>query len=184
LVISDNIKEAIRFLSKGAIIAYPTEGVFGLGCDPFNKEAVLDLLKLKQRPVTKGLILLASDWEQVKNLVKPLTKDLLKKINTFQSPITWVFPASQNAPQWITGSHQSIAIRFTRFPLARSLCEYFRKPIVSTSANLFGQPPAKNVEAVINYFKDQIAFLLKGNVGDLDKPTPLRNILNDEILRE
>lgn len=185
MIVSKDPLQAIEFLRQGEVIAYPTEAVFGLGCDPFNESAVLNLLRLKQRKISKGLIVIASNWGQIESLIQPLTNAIRRKIAaTWPGPVTWVFPASEKAPDWIIGNHQTIAIRVPNHPLARRLCEIFQKPIVSSSANLSGVSPARTVEEVIHYFGKTIPFILDGEVGGFSRPTPIRDVLSDKLLRE
>ncbi len=179
-----SIKKAVSILKQGGIIAYPTEGVYGLGCDPFNEQAVLRLLKLKHRSVDKGLILIASSWEQLENLVKPIAKKLLSKVQaTWPGPVTWVFPATKNVPAWIRGAHKSVAIRVTNHPIAKVLCEVYGGPIVSTSANLEGQPATRSSKEVRNQFPRGVDFIVPGIVGDLKSSTMIRDVLTGRVLR-
>ena len=152
--------QAVKVLREGGIIAYPTEGVFGLGCDPFNETAVLRLLKIKRRKVEKGLILIASNWDQVKKLVKTgLFKSCTIK-PTSKKPITWVFSATKKVPSWISGKFNSVAIRVTLHPVAKKLCQKFDGPIISTSANLVGKNPAKNLKQVSEQFASVVDFIV------------------------
>jgi L-threonylcarbamoyladenylate synthase len=178
------IKRSVKILRDGGIIAYPTEGVFGLGCDPFNETAVLRLLKIKRRKIDKGLILIAANWQQVKNLVKiNLNKCcVIKKEN--KNPITWVFPATKKVPHWISGRFNSIAIRVTKHPVAKKLCQKFGGPIVSTSANLAGKAPAKNFKQIEKQFVAMIDFVVPGKVGNLKKPTQIRDAVSNRLIRD
>ena len=184
MMITTNIEEALIALDKGDIIAYPTEAVFGLGCDPFNESAVQRLLALKHRPVSKGLILIAHDWEQVVLLTTPIDEVSLQRAqSTWPGPITWVFPAAQTAPPWIRGDHPSIALRITQHPLASALCQAFGGPIVSTSANVDGDPPAKDITTLKQYFSSGIDVILDGPLGDRTNPTPIRDVKTGKIFR-
>lgn len=178
------IRKAIEILKNKGVIAYPTEAVYGLGCDPFSKSAVEKILKLKKRDVSKGLILIAANWEQIKELTNPVPKEKLEQaFKTWPGPVTWVFPASDKAPKWITGKHDSIALRITDHPVAKKLCEEFGGPIVSTSANLESHSPAKTEMAVKEYFpKDVVCFVL-GEVGNLSRPTSVYDVLTGKIIR-
>lgn len=178
-------EEAINILRTGGIIAYPTEAVYGLGSDPFNETAVHRLLAIKQRSVTKGLILLAHSWATISYLTLPIPKDKLSKaLATWPGPTTWIFPANLNVvPAWIRGVHNSLAIRITAHPIAKSLCELFAAPIVSTSANIEGQVPARSYQEVQQIFDDKIDYIVEGKIGDLKKPTPIYDVLTGEILR-
>jgi len=179
-----NIKKAVKILIQGGIIAYPTEAVYGLGCDPFNEQTVLRLLQLKHRPIAKGLILIASHWEQLENLIKPVPSELLAKVQaTWPDPTTLVFPANNKVPYWIRGAHNSVAIRVTNHPIAKAICEAYGKPIVSTSANIEGEKPVRNSKQVQKQFPEGIDFIVPGKVGNLKSPTMIRDLLTDKILR-
>lgn len=179
-----NINEAVTALKQGKIIAYPTEAVFGLGCDPFNEAAVMQLLKLKHRPVNKGVILIAHNWQQVAKLIAPIDDSRLKQVlSTWPGPVTWVFPTAATSPAWIRGDHPSIALRITAHPVASALCEAFRGPIVSTSANLDGEAPAKDTATVQGYFGSGIAVIVDGPLGEILSPTPIFDAVTGAIIR-
>jgi len=170
---------------QGDVIAYPTEAVYGLGCDPFNQAAVLRILALKQRDISRGLIIIGSKWEQIESLVTPLSSAKMTAIlASWPGPITWVLPATKMAPKWITGDHNTIAVRITNHPTAYALCEALDSPIVSTSANPEGEPPARTVNEVKSYFSDQIKLIIPGNVGPLSSPTPIRDGETGAYLRK
>ena len=178
------VNEAVKVLKRGGIIAYPTEAVFGLGCDPFNKNSVLRLLKLKQRSIDNGLILIAAKWQHIENLVQPLEDNILQKaFATWPGPITWVFPATKIVPSWIRGAHNSVALRITHHPIAKAICETYGGPIVSTSANIEGQPPARTTNEVLQYFPHELDYIVPGKVGNLKQPTKIYDILTGKILR-
>lgn len=184
-MVSTKIDEAVAALNNGEIIAYPTEAVFGLGCDPFNKTAVERLLSLKRRSVSKGLILIASDWNQIASLTCPISESVIDRAqNTWPGPYTWIFPASDSAPTWIRGDYPGIALRVTQHPLASALCEAFGGPIVSTSANLEGTPPAKTVADLVNSFPTGIGLILAGPLGDSENPSTIRDVLTGDFLRK
>jgi L-threonylcarbamoyladenylate synthase len=177
-------QQAAKILKTGGIISYPTEAVFGLGCDPFNKNAVLKLLQLKQRSIAKGLILIAANWEQIKNLTLPIDEKSLAKIfQTWPGPCTWIFPANEKCPKWITGKYTSVALRITNHPIAKTICEEFAGPIVSTSANIEGSAPARTVEEVQQQFAAGIDLIVPGAVGNLQQPTIIRDALTNETIR-
>ena len=178
----EDINRAIKILKEGGIIAYPTEGIFGLGCDPFNQTAVMRLLKIKQRAVLKGLILIAASWDQVTDLIKLKNLDLPKPDP--KNPTTWVFPATKKIPAWVCGDFKSIAIRVTTHPLAKTLCQKFGGPIISTSANLSGRIPSKNTKQTKEQFAAVIDFILPGEVGSLNKPSQICDIKTRELLRK
>ena len=178
------IEQAVNSLKHGGVIAYPTEGVFGLGCDPFNETAVHKILKLKHRDVTKGLILIASSWDQVQDLTKPIPDEKLQNaLNTWPGPYTWIFPASVKTPKWITGKFDSIAIRVTAHPIAKTICEQYGGAIVSTSANIEGEPPATTAIGVKQYFSTGIDIIIDEAVGNLNQPTTIQDVMSGKTLR-
>jgi len=167
---------------EGDIIAYPTEAVYGLGCDPFNEQAVTRLLALKQRGVEKGLILLIAHWEQLFSLIDELPQALLLPVkNTWPGPVTWVFPKARHLPEWITGSHDSIAIRMSAHPIARELCK--DHPLVSTSANQSGQPPATDLRSLCQQFPQGIDAVFEGDLGGSSKPSDIFDVQTGARLR-
>ncbi|GAH54569.1 unnamed protein product [marine sediment metagenome] len=147
----DAIAAAIDVLNEERVIAYPTEAVFGVGCDPDSETAVMRLLELKQRPVDKGLILIAANYEQLKPYIDDTMLTDVQRETIFSrwpGPVTFVFPAPATTPRWLTGRFDSLAVRVTDHPLVVALCQAYGKPLVSTSANLSGLPPCRTVDEV------------------------------------
>ena len=181
---SQEIDLAIQHLTMGDVIAYPTESVFGLGCDPFNTTAVTKLLQLKKRSLGKGFILVASQFSQVENLTQPINPRALAQVeSTWPGPVTWIFPCTDDAPRWITGDNNSIAIRISNHPVIQKLCQAFRGPIVSTSANEKGCIPARSRAALSMIFGQEIAMTVSGELGNLHKPTTIRDAITGEVIR-
>ena len=179
-----HMREAVRRLEEGGVIAYPTETVFGLGCDPFNPMAVLRLLDLKQRNIEQGLILIASDFAQLEPLLMPLSATVRNRImKTWPSPVTWTLPCLPKTPAWLRGSHRSLAIRITSHPLARSLCESWDGPLVSTSANRHGKPPATSALGVRLAFDAELDYILHGKATGTGKPSEIRDGITGRVLR-
>lgn len=182
--LAEQIAKAKIALKSGDIIAYPTEAVFGLGCDPFNEKAVQNIRQLKNRDTTKGLILIASDFTQIQNLIALDKLDDQKKImDQWPGPITKIFPASAKAPKWVCAKNNTIAIRITDHPVAKKICEQFSGAIVSTSANPEGQTPAKTTQQIKEYFGNQINVIIDAPVGDLASPTRIIDAITGETLR-
>lgn len=175
---------AISTLHNGGVIAYPTEAVWGLGCDPHNEQAVLRLLALKKRDWRKGVILVASDIEQLAPYLRGLDAEKHAALRaSWPGPNTWLVPDNGVAPSWITGGQPTLAVRVSAHPLVAALCRAFGGTIVSTSANIAGDPPARNIKDVIRYFGDGIDVIVPGRVGGADKPTQIRNLMTGEICR-
>ncbi len=179
-----DIKLAIQNLTMGNIIGYPTESVYGLGCDPFNEQAVNTLLEMKERPLGKGFILVAADFEQVSHLTLPIPPRALAQVQaSWPGPVTWIFPCSEAAPHWITGNNNSIALRISAHPIIQKLCHAYRGPIVSTSANRHGNMPARSLTTLSMGFGDQLSCIIQGELGGNLKPTMIKDAISGEILR-
>lgn len=176
----------IAALHRGAVIGYPTEAVWGLGCDPFNEAAVSRLLALKQRPVAKGLILVAADPSQLDGLVdwsalSGAHRDAV--LDSWPGPHTWVVPATIRVPRWITGDHADVAVRVSAHPVVTALCSAFAAPLVSTSANPAG---AEAPRMLADFDPDLLAALdavVPGETGGLARPTAIRDARSGEALR-
>lgn len=179
------IKHAARCLQIGGIIAYPTEGVWGLGCDPFNEAAVHKLLALKQRPLEKGLILVAGSMEQIAPLLKPLDPVQLKTLDSsWPGPVTWLIPdAEQLIPSWIKGKFASVAIRVSAHPAVVQLCSAFGGPLVSTSANPAALAPARTRLRVATWFGGRIDYILPGRLGGQAGPSSIRDLVSASVIR-
>jgi L-threonylcarbamoyladenylate synthase len=178
------IERAVAALRSGGVIAYPTEAVFGLGCDPFDRAAVTRLFELKQRPTQQGVLLIAADFAQVETFISAVPADALARARaSWPGPHTWVFPRSAATPAWLAGGHDGIALRVTAHPLAAALCRAFGGALVSTSANRHGEPPARDSETVRSAFGTQLAYILDGPTGGLDRPTPIRDAVSGEVIR-
>jgi L-threonylcarbamoyladenylate synthase len=178
------LSEAARAIHGGGVIAYPTEAVFGLGCDPLNPDAVQRLLALKQRPMHKGLILIAADMAQLIPFIAPLSdKDKARLAVTWPGPHTWLLPARADTPRWLRGSHSSIAVRITAHPITAALCRAAGQALVSTSANPAGRPPARNAFQTRRYFPNGLDDILHSAVGTENGPTAIRDLATGRLLR-
>lgn len=170
-------------LKHGGLIAYPTESCYGLGCDPNNRNAVLRLLKLKQRPQHKGLIIIASHYHQVARYLQPLTPDQQRKlVSAGAQAVTYLMPTHHSAPRWLRGSHDTLAIRFTAHPFARRLCRSLDSALVSTSANRSGCKPARTHAECLRLFGNNV-WVLPGRVGKRKKPSRILDWSDDKIIR-
>lgn len=181
-----DIAAAIDLVRRGGVIAYPTEAVWGLGCDPANEAAVLRLLEIKQRPVEKGLIVVAAGLEAVRpwlDLAQLPAGRMTEVCASWPGPNTWAIPATPLAPPWVTGSHRSLAVRVSAHPVVVALCEALGGPLVSTSANLAGQPPAYSRGGLDPALLAGIDGVVGGETAGLDRPTPIRAALDGSVLR-
>ncbi|MEQ1440379.1 Sua5/YciO/YrdC/YwlC family protein [Fontimonas sp. SYSU GA230001] len=178
-----HLRRAVDALQRGGVIACPTEAVWGLSCDPLHRAACLRLLELKRRDWRKGLILVAARFEDLPSFVELPSNNAMKRATaTWPGPATWVFPAAPDAPAWLTGDHDSIAVRVTAHPVLRALCRAFG-PLVSTSANRSGREPARGISEVRLQFGDTLDAIVPGALGGLAKPTTIRDVQTGHILR-
>ncbi|HEX9583153.1 MAG TPA: Sua5/YciO/YrdC/YwlC family protein [Gammaproteobacteria bacterium] len=176
---------AVHVLHSGGVIAYPTEAVYGIGCDPFRRETVERILRLKHRSVGKGMILIASTMSQLAGLVR-MNQALVQRISpTWPGPVTWIVPAGELAPPWITGGRPTLAVRVTAHPPAASLCHEFGGPLVSTSANVGGRRPARTaLEVRLRVPREGLDYVLPGKTGTRVRPTEIRHGETGAVLRE
>lgn len=182
-----NLDEAAALLKAGGILVYPTEAVFGLGCDPRCEDAVVRLYALKQRATSQGFLLIASDERQLEPYVDwsivPLAR--LQEIRaSWPGPCTWVLPRRDGTPRALTGDHGGIAVRVTAHRPAAALCRRFGGALVSTSANLHGRSPARSVQEVVRQLDTTaVEAVLRGPLGGLLQPTPIRDGLTGSFVR-
>jgi L-threonylcarbamoyladenylate synthase len=179
------ISKAVDVLKAGGIIAYPTEGVWGIGCDPWNKTAFDKILTLKKRSIEKGVILIAGHTTQVEPLLAQLKASQKATLYaTWPGPYTWIIPCEENTiPKWISGNYHTVALRVSDHPIVQALCQQMGSPIVSTSANITDEPPAQTEQEVRAYFKDGIDFILPGQLGGRTSPSFIYDAQTGERLR-
>jgi len=178
------LRQAAKLIQKGGVIAYPTEAVYGLGCHPLDEMAVNRLLQIKQRDPGKGLILIADDIKKLEPFLKPLSKSDRNKLNqSWPGAVTWLIPAQDWVPNWLTGWHSTLAVRVTAQPIAAALCKSAGMPIVSTSANLAGKHPARNSLQVRLQFGEQLDAILSGNTDTKAKPSLIRDLQTGHVIR-
>jgi L-threonylcarbamoyladenylate synthase len=170
-------------LRRGGLIAYPTESCYGLGCDPDNRIAVQRLLKLKQRPQHKGLIVIASSYRQVARYLPPLTLAQQQQLSLAGAQaITYLMPAHHSTPRWLRGAHDTLAVRLTAHRQAAQLCRSANSALVSTSANRSGRRPAKTCAECRRLFGRKV-WVLPGRVGKRKKPSTIRAWTDNKIIR-
>lgn len=173
---------AAGVLLRGGVIAYPTEGVFGLGCLPDDDRAVVRLLQIKRRPSSKGLILICSHVSQLDGWAEFPPDMRLPAVDPSRS-ITWVVPRGEKVSPLVSGNNDDIAIRLTNNATARSICDAVDSPIVSTSANISGRPIARNRYILRREFGSLVDYLVPGDCGPASGPSEIRNLLTGSVLR-
>ena len=180
------VQQAARAIRAGAVIAYPTEAVWGLGCDPRDEAATMRLLALKQREVDKGLILIAADEAQLAPFIDMDALDAAQRATvraSWPGPHTWIVPASLAAPRWITGAHAGIAVRVSAHPVVIELCNAYGGALVSTSANRAGEPAAQAIAQLDPRIVEGVDAVLEGETGGLARPTDIRDARTGAALR-
>ena len=176
---------AVAVIREGGVIAYPTEAVWGLGCDPWNREAVHQVLEIKQRPVEKGLILVGATEEQFSPLLEPLSLACRKTLSdTWPGPVTWLVPDPDGwVPGWVRGQFDTVAVRVSNHPLVRALCLAAGHPLVSTSANKAGDAPLLTMAGVEEQFDQQVNFIVPGETGSQGMPSEIRDLQTGKTIR-
>ena len=183
-----DLSNALKALKNQGVIAYPTESVFGLGCDPDSPEAINKILQIKHRPAYKGLILIAANIDQLQHYVdfNTLTTQQIERVkNSWPGPFTWVIPAKENSCKLIQGDFKSIAVRVSAHPVVIQLCSQFGKPIISTSANLSGLDPCTTSQQVKEMFTKQplLENIINAPVCGLATPSQIRDAQSGQRLR-
>ena len=188
-----------QFLQAGNLLAYPTEAVWGIGCDPFNEIAVKQILAIKQRPIEKGMIVITGDIAHIQPFLQPLPQEVVNTIATsWQSSdaqaTTWLLPIpaslQRKIPEWVTGGRDSLAIRVISHPMIAKLCNTIAQAdnnnpfgfLVSTSCNLSGLTPANDFAAAYHYFGDAIGYLLGDTLGFV-RPSQIFDALTQQQVR-
>ncbi len=180
---SSHLKKAIIAFSNGGVIAYPTEAVFGLGCVPLFQDSVYRILQLKHRNVEKGLILVASSIEQLEDYVYFDGLPTIDQIyDSWPGPVTWLIPAKKKTPAWLTGAHETLAVRVSSHPIINALCRELG-PIVSTSANPANSKPAINTQEVFTYFGEELDYVIPADIKNNLNPTEMRDAQSGNIIR-
>ncbi|MDR3444123.1 MULTISPECIES: Sua5/YciO/YrdC/YwlC family protein [unclassified Dyella] len=177
---------AAALLRDGGVLAYPTEAVYGLGCDPHDRSAFERLFALKQRPPTQGVLLIGADFAQVEPYIDltAVPADVLVQVReSWPGPHTWIFPRSSLVPDWVAGAHDGIALRVTAHEPAAALCRAYGAALVSTSANPHGEPPARSADMAVSYFGEALEGVLDAPVGGQQRPTVIRDALSGAIIR-
>ncbi|PLK58776.1 L-threonylcarbamoyladenylate synthase type 1 TsaC [Candidatus Palibaumannia cicadellinicola] len=180
------ITNIVALLRQQQVIAYPTEAIFGLGCDPDSEKAVQKLLVLKRRDWQKGLILVAATYAQLANYIDDSSLNIHQRARIFAlwpGFVTWVIPANTATPRWLTGQFSSLAVRVSAFEPVRRLCLAFGKPLVSTSANISGKSTARNVDEVRKQFGATFP-VMEGTVEGRSYPSEIRDALSGELIRQ
>lgn len=185
----DEVKKAVGVLKKGGVILYPTDTIWGLGCDASNKRAITKVCRIKQRLENKNLIILVTSLEEVKNYVKvvpPVVADLLASVTR---PLTIIYPDAKNLPDNLVADDGSVGIRVVKNLFCEALIHALGFPMVSTSANISGSEPPFTYSMINPYIiqrVDHIVNIRQENVTEMKSSTIIRVNANNEftILRD
>lgn len=178
------LEQAVAALRAGGVIAYPTEAVWGLGCDPDDEQALARLLRLKARDPAKGVILVAASIDQAAPWLEGVSEEQRATLAaSWPGPATWLVPDNGRAHPLVRGHHDRVALRVSDHPLVVALCEAFGGPVVSTSANRAGEPPAMSAQQVRAVFGDELDAVLDGPLGGLARPSTIRDLVTGRVLR-
>lgn len=181
---ANSLDDAIAALHAGGVIAYPTESVWGLGCDPDNDAALTRLLRIKRRDPAKGMILVAASIEQFATWLAGLPFELhAPLVASWPGPNTWLVPDNGRSHGLVRGGHDCVALRVSDHPLVVSLCKAFGGPIVSTSANRADEPPAMSLAGIHDTFADELDAVVEGELGGLERPSVIRDLVSGQVLR-
>jgi len=180
---SIQLKQTVSVLRLGGVIAYPTEAVYGFGCDPACHDAVQRIIHLKGRASAAGFILIAADFSQLEQWTNPNDVELQCLGESSEHPLTWVVSASPSCPDWITGGRSTVAVRVTKHPVAALLCAAAGMPLVSTSANRSGRPPIRTALGIRRQFGAAIDRIVPGEISRFGSPSEIRIASTGEILR-
>lgn len=175
---------AVHYLLSGEVVACATEGVWGLSCNPWEEHAVECLLELKARPRYKGLILVAAEIAQFSSLVGDLAAAQKAQLElSWPGPTTWLVPHRQRVPNWISGEHETVAIRVSDHPAVRELSLAWGGPLVSTSANPSGAQSATELHQLRRYFGSDLAYVMPGRPGGRGQPSRIVDLDSGDVLR-
>jgi L-threonylcarbamoyladenylate synthase len=178
------IEAAVQAVEQGGLLVYPTEAVYGLGGDYRQAEVVDKILRLKQRPVDQGLILVAGHIQHILPLIQPDSgQDLAAALATWPGHITWIFPASPRVPEGVKGPNNTVAVRLSAHSGVIQLCQQLNQAIISTSANQRGQSTPTDIYSLMKMWSNEVAYYLNLPLGGSDKPSEIRLAGDGQKLR-
>lgn len=168
----EDIKKACEVLSKGGLILYPTDTIWGIGCDATNEDAVRRVYKLKQRIDSKAMLVLIDSTAKLNSYVEEVPEQAWDLIELTTKPLTIIYPQARNLASNLVAEDGSIGIRISTEEFSRKLCERFRKPLVSTSANVSGSPSPAIFDDIAEEIKDGVDYIVKYRQDDISRTPP------------
>jgi L-threonylcarbamoyladenylate synthase len=169
MTFEEDIKESLNTLRKGGIILYPTDTIWGLGCDATSEVAVSRIFNIKSRSEAKSLIILADSLSMVERYVTELPEIIYELAEVSESPLTIIYPKGKNLASGVCSEDGSIAIRICHEEFCKELINRFRKPLVSTSANFSGSPSPANFDEIENGIIEKVDYSVKYRQDDRSK---------------
>ena len=163
-------------MQEGGVILYPTDTVWGLGCDATNPDAVRRVYEIKQRADSKAMLVLVDSPVKVDFYVQDVPDVAWDLIEVADRPLTIIYSGARNLAPNLLAEDGSVGIRVTGEDFSRRLCQQFRKAIVSTSANISGQPGAANFSEISDEVKSQVDYVVGFRQDDMSRPKPSRII--------
>ena len=168
-IISDEFKKTIEVLRAGGIILYPTDTVWGIGCDATNAEAVEKIYKIKQRDDSKSMLVITDGMARIQSYVDEIPDIAWDLAELADKPITIIYPQAKNLAANLISDDGSIGIRISSEKFSKQLCAAFRRPIVSTSANISGEPSPECFAEISDIIKDQMDYIVQYRQDDTQK---------------
>lgn len=183
------INKTLQIIEDGGIILYPTDTIWGIGCDATNAVAIKKIYDLKQRDDSKSLIILLAEAKDIFQYVANPHPDIIHIIKTFDRPTTVIYEQAIGLPDNLVNKDGSIAIRITKDPFCKSLIKRLRKPLISTSANISGQPSPQAFDQIEDAIKNGVDYIVDHRKEERNDVPPSRilKILSDgsiNVIRE
>jgi L-threonylcarbamoyladenylate synthase len=170
--IEEEIKKTVKILQQGGVILYPTDTIWGLGCDATNEKAVTRVYEIKKRTDTKAMLILVDDTSKILNYVEEVPEMAWQLVELTTKPLTIIYPKAKNLPYNLVAEDESIGIRVTDEEFSKKLCAQFGKPIVSTSANISGKATPLNFSEISDEIKSAVDYIVKYRQKETFKPKP------------
>jgi L-threonylcarbamoyladenylate synthase len=168
----EEIKRTLEVLRAGGVILYPTDTVWGLGCDATNETAVKRIFEIKKRQDSKAMLLLVDNAAKIQSYIDDVPDIAWDLIEFTEKPLTIIYPNAKNLASNLIAEDQSVGIRVTNETFSKKLCEQFRKPIVSTSANVSGEATPANFSQISDEIKSSVDYVVNFRQEDLSKSKP------------
>ncbi|MBQ7448790.1 MAG: threonylcarbamoyl-AMP synthase [Paludibacteraceae bacterium] len=177
---AEDMREAVNVLKKGGVILYPTDTVWGIGCDATNEQAVKRIFEIKQRDDSKAMLLLLDSQGQLRQYVKQVPDMAYDLIELATRPLTIIYPEAYAVAPQLVAEDGSIGIRITEELFSKTLCMRLGRPLVSTSANISGEKTPQNYSEITKQIRDSVDYVVRYRRGDRRKAEPSQIIKLDE----